>query len=223
MLNRKLLEKQRVQNYFVSHEVHIGYFCYNVNATVSFGNHAVYIQISKFFTRLTDWQMDINPFAHGKNYCTLIIKLWFQIWVNLLHPISSLPSVQSRVPSQRSKERTHWRLLHRKPPLEHETETVSSWVRLKSQRLLQHPTTLSWKHCKLTAVPLITSIRACPGPSTSCGGGNTLAIGTPKLGGATSYVCVEKNEYRYVTICTLLQEYMLHTTWNELRVNVKVH
>ena len=50
MLNRKLLEKQRLQNYFVSHEVHIGY---NVNTTVSFGNRVVYIQISKFFTGLT--------------------------------------------------------------------------------------------------------------------------------------------------------------------------
>ena len=38
-LNRKLLEKQRVQNRFASDEVHIGHFFYNVNATVSFGNH----------------------------------------------------------------------------------------------------------------------------------------------------------------------------------------
>ena len=36
MFNRKLLEKLRVQNHFASYEVHIGY---NVNATVSFGNH----------------------------------------------------------------------------------------------------------------------------------------------------------------------------------------
>ena len=34
--NRKLLEKQRVQNHFASYEVHIGPFFYNVNATVSF-------------------------------------------------------------------------------------------------------------------------------------------------------------------------------------------
>ena len=38
MFNRKLLEKQRVQNCFASNEVHIGHFFYNVNATVSFGN-----------------------------------------------------------------------------------------------------------------------------------------------------------------------------------------
>ena len=37
--NRKLLEKQRVQNRFASYEVHIGHFFYNINATVSFGNH----------------------------------------------------------------------------------------------------------------------------------------------------------------------------------------
>ena len=36
MLNRKLLEKQRVQNHFASYE--IGHFLYNVNATVSFVN-----------------------------------------------------------------------------------------------------------------------------------------------------------------------------------------
>ena len=39
MLNRKLLEKRRVQNYFSSYEVHIGHFSYDVNAIVSFGNH----------------------------------------------------------------------------------------------------------------------------------------------------------------------------------------
>ena len=38
MLNRKLLEKQRVKNRFASYEVHIGHFCYNINAAVSFGN-----------------------------------------------------------------------------------------------------------------------------------------------------------------------------------------
>ena len=39
MLNRELLEKQRVQNRFASYEVHIGHFLYDVDATVSFGNH----------------------------------------------------------------------------------------------------------------------------------------------------------------------------------------
>ena len=38
-LKRKLLKKQRVQNHFAANEVHIGHFFYNVNATVSFGNH----------------------------------------------------------------------------------------------------------------------------------------------------------------------------------------
>ena len=37
-LNRKLLEKQRVQNRFASYEIHIGHFFYNINAAVSFGN-----------------------------------------------------------------------------------------------------------------------------------------------------------------------------------------
>ena len=34
-LNRKLLEKQRVQNRFASYEVHMGHFFYNINAAVS--------------------------------------------------------------------------------------------------------------------------------------------------------------------------------------------
>ena len=37
-LNRKLLEKQRVQNRSASYEVHIGHLFYNINAAVSFGN-----------------------------------------------------------------------------------------------------------------------------------------------------------------------------------------
>ena len=48
MLNRKLLEKQRVQNCFASYmyEVHIGHFFFsNFNATVSFTN--------RFTNRLT--------------------------------------------------------------------------------------------------------------------------------------------------------------------------
>ena len=36
IITMKLLEKQRVQNCFVSYEVYIGHFFYNVNATVSF-------------------------------------------------------------------------------------------------------------------------------------------------------------------------------------------
>ena len=38
ILNRKLLEKERVENRFTSYEVYIDHFFYNVNATVSFGN-----------------------------------------------------------------------------------------------------------------------------------------------------------------------------------------
>ena len=47
LLNRKLLEKQRVQNCFASYEVHIGHFFYNVNVNVSFiiSFNPVYIQI----------------------------------------------------------------------------------------------------------------------------------------------------------------------------------
>ena len=43
-----------------------------------------------------------------------------------LHPVSSLPSVQSRVPSQWLEERIHVPLVHRNAPLEQETVTVGS-------------------------------------------------------------------------------------------------
>ena len=60
MLNRKLLEKQRVQNRFASYEVCIGHFFYNINATVSFGNCLALsiFRFLKFFTGLTDRQTD---------------------------------------------------------------------------------------------------------------------------------------------------------------------
>ena len=53
--NRKLLEKQSVNNHFASYEVHIGQFFYNVKATVSFGNR-LYSDF-KFF-HWTDWLTD---------------------------------------------------------------------------------------------------------------------------------------------------------------------
>ena len=43
------------------------------------------------------------------------------------------------------------------------------------------------KKKKLTAVHLITSIRAGPKPIASKGGGDTLATATLKLGGAATY------------------------------------
>jgi len=56
-LNRKLLEKQRVQNHFASYEVHIGHFFYNVNATLSFGNRLT-LSIFRFKNILPYWQTD---------------------------------------------------------------------------------------------------------------------------------------------------------------------
>ena len=65
-LNRKLLEKQRVQNRFDSYEVHIGHFFYNVNATVSFGNclNLSTLRFKKFSPDLQTEQL-LNPFAHA--------------------------------------------------------------------------------------------------------------------------------------------------------------
>ena len=69
MLNRKLLEKQRVLNCFASDEVHIGHLFHNVNATVSFGNR-LNLSIFKIFHRtdkLTDGQNQLlNPFTHAR-------------------------------------------------------------------------------------------------------------------------------------------------------------
>ena len=58
--NRKLLEKQRVQNHFASYEVHIGPFFYNVNATVSFWN-CLTLSIFRFQNFSLDWQTDRQP------------------------------------------------------------------------------------------------------------------------------------------------------------------
>ena len=70
MLNRKLLEKQRVQNRFASYEVQIGHFFDNVNATVSFVT-CLTLSIFKFSIffyqtdKLTDRQNQLlNPFTH---------------------------------------------------------------------------------------------------------------------------------------------------------------
>ena len=54
-LKRKLLEKQMVQNRFVSYEVHMGHFlqCQRYCRFLKLFN-PVCIQISKFFTGLTD-------------------------------------------------------------------------------------------------------------------------------------------------------------------------
>jgi len=88
LLNRKWQEKQKIQNRFASYEVYIGYFCYNVSATVSFGNR-LNLSVFRFKNFLPDWQTDklmtnwrtkkltdgqnqlLNPFAHvhaGKNF-----------------------------------------------------------------------------------------------------------------------------------------------------------
>ena len=73
-LNRKLLEKHRVQNRFASYEVHIGQFLYNVNATVSFGNcltlskfrFKIFHWTDKLTTKLTDGKNQLlNPFWQG--------------------------------------------------------------------------------------------------------------------------------------------------------------
>ena len=59
-LTRKLLEKQRVQNHFASYVVHIGHFLLQCQRYCQFlkSFNPVYIQISKFFTGLTDRQTD---------------------------------------------------------------------------------------------------------------------------------------------------------------------
>jgi len=81
MLNRKLVEKQRVQNHFASYEVHIDHFFYNINATASFGNRLT-LSVFRFKNFSPDWQTDkltnrrTKPIAHRiifNNLYTLII------------------------------------------------------------------------------------------------------------------------------------------------------
>ena len=57
----KLLEKQRVQNRFAPYEVHIGHFCYNVNATVSFGKR---LSLSIFRFKYFHWT---DKLTEGQN------------------------------------------------------------------------------------------------------------------------------------------------------------
>ena len=58
---------------------------------------------------------------------------------------------------------------------------------------------------KLTAVPLITSIRASPTSSASKFGGDTLSIATLKLCGATlTCIDVNKNRKQYVILNDLM-------------------
>ena len=75
-LNRKLLEKQRLQNRFASYEVHIGHLFLQYQCCCQFWKsfNPVYIQILKFFTGRTDGRTDrqtdrknrlLNPFAHA--------------------------------------------------------------------------------------------------------------------------------------------------------------
>ena len=140
----------------------------------------------------------------------------------LLHPVSSLPSVQSTVPSQRWVERIHVPLLHRKAPLWQETVQYVTSIVVRYSRYVTWVSNCQngWKsycsfshHCrplgrvdgwardymfqelvimveKLTAVSLITSIRASPNSSASWGGGDALATGTSKLG-ETTLTCID--------------------------------
>ena len=54
--NRKLLEKQSVKNHFAFYEVNIGHFFLQCQCYCQFlkSFNPVYIQISNFFTGLTD-------------------------------------------------------------------------------------------------------------------------------------------------------------------------
>ena len=81
----------------------------------------------------------------------------------------------------------HVPLLHRNAPLWQETvkiiESIMFRYKLVTLNIVE----------KLTAVPLITSVRASPSPSiASKGGGGTLAIATLKLSGtALTYIDVK--------------------------------
>ena len=75
---------------------------------------------------------------------------------------------------------------------------------------------LSWTTTKLTAVPFITSIRACPDPTTSCKSRNALTTGTPKLGGAATCLHMWKWVNAYASMCTYASS-LFHMSWLNLR------
>ena len=67
--NRKLLEKQRIQNHFASYEKHISHFFLQCQCYCQFWKsfNPDYIQISKIFTGLTDRLTD--RLTHDKTDC----------------------------------------------------------------------------------------------------------------------------------------------------------
>ena len=69
----------------------------------------------------------------------------------------------------------------------HFDRKLQKFVREMSTAIRLQKLENSRNHEKLTAAPLISSVRACTVSITSWRGGDALAIGTLKLGGTTTY------------------------------------
>ena len=69
----------------------------------------------------------------------------------------------------------------------HFDRKLQKFVREMSTAIRLQKLENSRNHEKLTAAPLISSVRACTVSITSWRGGDALAIGTSKLGGTTTY------------------------------------
>ena len=79
MFNRKLLEKQRVENHFASYEVHIDHFFDNANATVSLEiiEPCLYWDLKTFYRtdELTNWQTERQTKPIADRHITLIGRM----------------------------------------------------------------------------------------------------------------------------------------------------
>ena len=122
---------------------------------------------------------------------------------NLQHPVSSLPSVHSRVPSQRLADRMHWRLLHWNAPDLQETVWTEFSVSNQDNRNGEFNYHLHWwvsdfRLVQLTAVHLITAITTGPEPITLWRRGDTETTGsTLKLARSATWVKEQVNGIHY--------------------------
>ena len=113
---------------------------------------------------------------------------------NLQHPVSSLPSVHCRVPSQRLVDGMHWRLLHWNAPDLQDTVWTEFNGSNQDNRNGEFNCHLHWwvsdfRLVQLTAVHLIASISTWPEPITLWRGGDTMSTGgTLKLAGRATWV-----------------------------------
>ena len=94
-------------------------------STMAYVNTACTVRVTIFSTGGKLWLASNFTELHALTPYALLHNC-IEMRHNLPHPISSLPSVQSRVPSQRSEDWIHWRLVHWNAPVPQETAISNS-------------------------------------------------------------------------------------------------